>query len=78
MNVVMRVTDEEASVGGHLQLSKRALHWLGVPFASALLGVFTYRIFNFWLALVPALAVLPTVRMIRREIRQTDAELERV
>ena len=55
-----------------------ALHWLGVPFASALLGVFTYRIFNFWLALVPALAVLPTVRMIRREIRHTDAELERV
>jgi uncharacterized membrane protein YbhN (UPF0104 family) len=54
-----------------------ALHWLGVPFASALLAVFSYRIFNFWLALVPALAVLPTVRMIRREIRQTDAELER-
>jgi uncharacterized membrane protein YbhN (UPF0104 family) len=54
------------------------LHWLGVPFASALLGVFTYRIFNFWLALVPALAVLPTVRMIRREIRRTDAELEHV
>jgi uncharacterized membrane protein YbhN (UPF0104 family) len=54
-----------------------ALHWLGVPFAPALLAVFSYRIFNFWLALVPALAVLPTVRMIRREIRSTDAELER-
>jgi len=54
-----------------------ALHWLGVPFAPALLAVFSYRIFNFWLALFPALAVLPTVRMIRREIRHTDAELER-
>jgi uncharacterized membrane protein YbhN (UPF0104 family) len=53
-----------------------ALHWLGVPFATALLGVFTYRIFNFWLALFPALAVLPTVRMIRRDIRRTDAELD--
>jgi uncharacterized membrane protein YbhN (UPF0104 family) len=54
-----------------------ALHWLGVPFAPALVGVFSYRIFNFWLALVPALAVLPTVRTIQREIRGAEAELER-
>ena len=39
-----------------------ALVWVGVPLAPALLGVFAYRLFNFWLALVPALAVLPTVR----------------
>jgi len=53
-----------------------ALFWLHVPFASALLGVFTYRFFNFWLALVPALAAWGTVREIRDEMRQTERELE--
>ncbi len=45
-----------------------ALHWLGVPLAPALLAVFSYRLFNFWLALVPAVAALPTVRLIRRAV----------
>jgi uncharacterized membrane protein YbhN (UPF0104 family) len=53
-----------------------ALFWLHVPFASALLGVFTYRFFNFWLALVPALAAWGTVREIRDEMRRTERELE--
>ena len=34
----------------------------GAPFAGAILGVFTYRIFNLWLPLVPALIALPRVR----------------
>jgi uncharacterized membrane protein YbhN (UPF0104 family) len=33
----------------------------GAPFAGAILGVLTYRIFNLWLPLVPALAALPRV-----------------
>jgi uncharacterized membrane protein YbhN (UPF0104 family) len=53
-----------------------ALYWLHVPFASALLGVFTYRFFNFWLALVPALAASGTVRTIRAELDETEHELE--
>ena len=36
-----------------------ALVWVGVPLAPALLGVVTYRAFNFWLPVIPALAALP-------------------
>lgn len=32
-----------------------ALNWTGVPFASALIGVVVYRVFNFLLPIVPAL-----------------------
>lgn len=53
-----------------------ALFWLGVPLAAALVGVFSYRIFNFWLALVPAVAVAPTVRELRLGIEQAERELE--
>lgn len=54
-----------------------ALVWLGVPFAPALLGVFSYRIFNFWLALLPALAVGGTMRRIREGMPQADREIAR-
>jgi uncharacterized membrane protein YbhN (UPF0104 family) len=52
-----------------------ALTWLGVPLAAALVGVFGYRIFNFWLALVPAFAVTPTVRELREGMEAAEAEL---
>lgn len=42
-----------------------SLFWLGVPLAKALLGVFAYRAFNFWLALLPAAVLGPTVRDLR-------------
>lgn len=42
-----------------------SLFWLGVPLANALLGVFAYRAFNFWLALLPAAVLGSTVRDIR-------------
>ena len=38
-----------------------ALHWVGLPFGRALLGVVVYRLFTLWLPIVPALAVLPDV-----------------
>jgi Lysylphosphatidylglycerol synthase TM region len=34
----------------------------GAPFPGAVLGVFTYRLFNLWLPLVPAAIVLPHLR----------------
>jgi uncharacterized membrane protein YbhN (UPF0104 family) len=34
----------------------------GVPFATAIVGVFLYRLFNLWLPLVPALVALHTTR----------------
>jgi uncharacterized membrane protein YbhN (UPF0104 family) len=37
-----------------------ALVWIGLPLAPALAGVLVYRLFNFWLPIVPALALLPS------------------
>lgn len=51
-----------------------ALHWVGFPFVRALLGVVVYRLFNLWLPLLPALAVLPAVDELRRELEKAEAE----
>jgi uncharacterized membrane protein YbhN (UPF0104 family) len=48
-----------------------ALTLVGVPLAPALLGTFAFRLFNFWLPLIPALAVLPTVGRIGRPLHAT-------
>ena len=45
-----------------------ALHLVGVPLAPALLGVAAYRFFNFWLPILPALAVLPLIRRLQRQL----------
>jgi len=39
-----------------------ALSWTGVPLAAAILAVFTYRVFNFWLPVVPAVVGLRSLR----------------
>jgi uncharacterized membrane protein YbhN (UPF0104 family) len=41
---------------------------VGVPFATALLAAFTYRIFVFWLPLLPAVAFVPTVKQLHEEL----------
>jgi uncharacterized membrane protein YbhN (UPF0104 family) len=51
-----------------------ALHWVGFPFGRALLGVVVYRLFNLWLPIVPALAVLPDVDELRRDFDEAEAE----
>jgi uncharacterized membrane protein YbhN (UPF0104 family) len=53
-----------------------ALVWVGMPLAPAILGVLTYRFFNFWLPIVPALAVLPTVRNLYAEYQRAEEELD--
>jgi uncharacterized membrane protein YbhN (UPF0104 family) len=50
-----------------------ALHWVGFPFVRALLGVVVYRMFNLWLPILPALAVLPAVNELRRELEKAEA-----
>ena len=50
-----------------------ALHWVGFPFVRALLGVVVYRMFNLWLPILPALAVLPAVNELRRELEEAEA-----
>jgi hypothetical protein len=54
-----------------------ALHWVGLPFVPALLGVVTYRIFNFWLPMVPAVAVLPKITELRAEFAEAEREADR-
>jgi uncharacterized membrane protein YbhN (UPF0104 family) len=49
-----------------------ALHWVGFPFVRALLGVVVYRVFNLWLPMLPALAVLPQVTEMRAEFDQAE------
>jgi uncharacterized membrane protein YbhN (UPF0104 family) len=45
-----------------------ALTLVGVPLAPALLGTFAYRIFNFWLPILPALLVVPFLKQVRDEL----------
>jgi uncharacterized membrane protein YbhN (UPF0104 family) len=49
-----------------------ALVGMGVGFARALLGVVVYRVFNFWLPIIPALALMPTVRDLRRRFQRAE------
>jgi uncharacterized membrane protein YbhN (UPF0104 family) len=44
------------------------LTWFHLNFAAAAAGVVAYRLFNFWLALIPAAAVLPFGRRLEREL----------
>jgi uncharacterized membrane protein YbhN (UPF0104 family) len=45
-----------------------SLHMVGVPLSAALLGVIAYRIFSFWLPIVPALIALPGLGRLRDEL----------
>jgi uncharacterized membrane protein YbhN (UPF0104 family) len=49
------------------------LTWFGVRFANAAAGVVAYRLFNFWLAIVPAAAVIPFAKRLRRRLAGTAA-----
>jgi uncharacterized membrane protein YbhN (UPF0104 family) len=51
-----------------------ALHWVGFPFVRALLGVVVYRLFNLWLPILPALAVLPGINALRRELEEAERD----
>lgn len=53
-----------------------ALYWVGFPFVRALLGVVVYRLFNLWLPIIPAMAVLPDVDELRRDFDQAERETE--
>ncbi len=44
------------------------LHAVGVPLAPALLAAFVYRIFAFWLPILPALALVPSIARLGDEL----------
>lgn len=48
-----------------------SLHAVGIALAPALLGVVLYRLFTFWLPIVPTLLLLPTVRSLHDELPAT-------
>src|SRR5919108_3595822 len=59
--------------GGVEAATTYALHLLGVPLAPALLGVVLYRLVNFWLPILPAVAVLPRLRPPEAQLRADAA-----
>jgi uncharacterized membrane protein YbhN (UPF0104 family) len=49
-----------------------ALVGMGVHFVPALIGVIVYRLFNFWLPIVPALILLPAIRDLRTRFQRAE------
>ena len=49
-----------------------ALVGLGVRFRPALVGVVIYRLFNFWLPIVPALILMPAIRDLRQRFQRAE------
>jgi hypothetical protein len=45
-----------------------ALHAVSIPLASALLGVFVYLVITFWLPVLPALALMPSLRRLNQKL----------
>ncbi|HEX4518747.1 MAG TPA: lysylphosphatidylglycerol synthase transmembrane domain-containing protein [Gaiellaceae bacterium] len=51
-----------------------ALVGMGVRFAPALVAVLIYRLFNFWLPIVPALTLIPTIRELRTRFQRAEQQ----
>jgi hypothetical protein len=51
-----------------------ALHLIGVPFGPAVLAAVLYRVFAFWLPIIPALAFLPLAPGLADDLAQTPLQ----
>jgi uncharacterized membrane protein YbhN (UPF0104 family) len=51
-----------------------ALHLIGVPFGPAVLAAVVYRVFAFWLPIIPALAFLPLAPGLADDLEQTPLQ----
>ena len=51
-----------------------ALVGMGLKFVPALVGVVIYRLFNFWLPILPALFVIPAIRDLRLRLRRAERQ----
>jgi uncharacterized membrane protein YbhN (UPF0104 family) len=49
-----------------------ALFWMGLPFTRTLVAVMIYRLFNFWLPIIPALALLPALKQLRQRFERAE------
>jgi uncharacterized membrane protein YbhN (UPF0104 family) len=51
-----------------------ALVGMGIHFVPALIGVVVYRLFNFWLPILPALILMPTIKDLRKRFQRAERE----
>jgi uncharacterized membrane protein YbhN (UPF0104 family) len=49
-----------------------ALVWTGLPWARSLIAVVIYRLFNFWLPIVPALLLMPSIKHLRQRFQHAE------
>ena len=49
-----------------------AILWMGAPFARTLVAVVIYRLFNFWLPILPALVLMPSIKQLRRRFQRAE------
>jgi uncharacterized membrane protein YbhN (UPF0104 family) len=49
-----------------------AIYWMGAPFARTLVAVVIYRLFNFWLPILPALVLMPSIKQLRQRFRRAE------
>jgi hypothetical protein len=49
-----------------------ALFWMGLPFARTLVAVVVYRLFNFWLPILPALVLMPSIKQLRQRFARVE------
>ena len=49
-----------------------ALVWMGLPFARTLVAVVIYRLFNFWLPILPALVLMPSIKQLRERFERAE------
>jgi uncharacterized membrane protein YbhN (UPF0104 family) len=50
-----------------------ALVWMGLPFARTLVAVVVYRLFNFWLPILPALLLMPAIKQLRERFQRVES-----
>ena len=75
------VLTRRALPAGGAGIVEAALTWalvgVGVRFSPALYAVLVYRLFNFWLPILPALVVLPSLSRLRQEYRAAERARDR-
>ena|GEM_PF-4189494 len=49
-----------------------AIVWMGPPFARTLVAVVIYRLFNFWLPILPALLLMPAIKQMRERFQRVE------
>jgi uncharacterized membrane protein YbhN (UPF0104 family) len=49
-----------------------ALVWMGLPFARTLVAVVIYRLFNFWLPILPAMLLMPAIKQLRERFQRAE------